>query len=384
MLLLFPAVHATDVVPFINPTDSYSHLQSFIANSNELKIATYTFTSQAIANMLLSLHANITIIADASPVGGFPEISNNIFCQLLENNISVYLYTGPLNYHHAKYIVKSDSVLVSTENLGDDGYPSDGQGNRGWSVIVDDEAISKEFSRIFQEDLKNSKPFICSQTAYNSITTPTTIVYDVYNGQSVRAVFAPDATSDILKLINSAEKSIYVEQFYIYKYWGVGINPFLDAILNKARKGVVVKILLDSTYYNLDKADKNSNINTISYLNEIAGAENLRLEAKLADAVKLDVVKFHIKGVIVDEKTAFVSSINWNRNSATNNREAGVLIEGSAAKYFSNAFLNDWNNGEASDITGLITENPNNALIIFLLVVIVAVIVYRFKRFATV
>jgi phosphatidylserine/phosphatidylglycerophosphate/cardiolipin synthase-like enzyme len=52
----------------------------------------------------------------------------------------------------------------------------------------------------------------------------------------------------------------------------------------------------------------------------------------------------HNKGVIVDNKTVLISSINWNYNSFMNNREAGLIIENeSIAKYYSEVFFYDWN-----------------------------------------
>ena len=53
--------------------------------------------------------------------------------------------------------------------------------------------------------------------------------------------------------------------------------------------------------------------------------------------------KIHNKGVIVDSRKVLISSINWNTNSPTFNREAGVIIESpETGMYYGRAFSDDW------------------------------------------
>jgi phosphatidylserine/phosphatidylglycerophosphate/cardiolipin synthase-like enzyme len=60
----------------------------------------------------------------------------------------------------------------------------------------------------------------------------------------------------------------------------------------------------------------------------------------------------HNKGVIVDNKSVLISSINWNENSFTNNREVGVIItHPSIAQYYCQIFLADWNLSDPFAIT---------------------------------
>ncbi len=56
--------------------------------------------------------------------------------------------------------------------------------------------------------------------------------------------------------------------------------------------------------------------------------------------------KTHTKGVIVDRSWVLISSINWNENSARNNREAGLIIENcDVADFYADVFFYDWWNG---------------------------------------
>ncbi len=143
-------------------------------------------------------------------------------------------------------------------------------------------------------------------------------------------------------MIKGADDSVYVEQLYI-RNWGTHAdpepNPLLEAVINASRRGCEVKILLDSVY-----EGKNGVI--VEYLNDVAADENLNLEAKLIDNAPIGLNKTHNKGVIVDRRQVLISSINWNENSARNNREAGLIIENEdVAEFYTNVFFYDWWNG---------------------------------------
>ncbi|HYS70917.1 MAG TPA: phospholipase D-like domain-containing protein, partial [Thermoplasmata archaeon] len=156
----------------------------------------------------------------------------------------------------------------------------------------------------------------------------------------------PDTTLEdatILGALRSATRTIHAEVFYAYVAWGPFSNPYLDALVAAARRGVQVRLLLDSSSYNVDDTDPNDNDNTVSYLNGIAAAEGLDLQARLVDRGLHGLSIVHNKGFVVDEKTVLVSSVNWNRNSATANREAGLLVtNGDLAAYFDRVFAWDW------------------------------------------
>jgi phosphatidylserine/phosphatidylglycerophosphate/cardiolipin synthase-like enzyme len=73
------------------------------------------------------------------------------------------------------------------------------------------------------------------------------------------------------------------------------------------------------------------------------------LEALQAAGVNLDNVKIqnkvHNKGFVFDHKKVVVSSMNWSGQGVLDNRDAGVIIDNAtAAKYYEEIFLDDWNN----------------------------------------
>ena len=119
------------------------------------------------------------------------------------------------------------------------------------------------------------------------------------------------------------------------------INPFLDEAIRAARRGVRVRVLLDSYYYNTEGPADNDEM--VRFINNLAAEENLPLEARLADLEANNIEKIHNKGVIVDGRSVLVSSINWNDNSPRFNRETGVIIDhDGVGEYFSRVFEDDW------------------------------------------
>jgi phosphatidylserine/phosphatidylglycerophosphate/cardiolipin synthase-like enzyme len=160
-----------------------------------------------------------------------------------------------------------------------------------------------------------------------------------------------------LSLLDSANTSIYIEQFYIYTYWGRRAtgsvhetpNLFLEHTIDATRRDVEVRILLDETWYYIERDDPVSNHNTVLYGNKIARIEDLDPEAKLIDLENLGFEKLHAKGIVVDEKAALISSVNCNENSPKNNREVGVIIIREPTEYFANVFKHDWNGTHAEE-----------------------------------
>jgi len=125
-----------------------------------------------------------------------------------------------------------------------------------------------------------------------------------------------------------------------------------------------VKILLSSIYAFPDNPGLD-NYDTFVYINDYASYHNISdyLEARLIDYDRLGLSKLHNKGMIVDGNKTLISSINWNRNSVTQNREVGVIIESQeVAEYFTEIFLWDWNEPPIASAGKDITVNVNDAI----------------------
>ncbi len=367
ILLLLSPVHAATVTTFVSPDSSFATLKDFLVDANELKIASYTFTSTDIAELL---PAGTVILVDKSPAGGMPQESKAIFCELEKRGVSIYLYSGQLRFMHAKYAVKGSEALITSENFGGDGFPVSGSGNRGWGVVVEDDGIAKELREIFDADVKSSRKFTCDgnytiRTKSADAGYAPVFTQKRFERQNASLIVAPNALPPLLELLNSAKRRVLVEQLYIYRYFDKGKpSPLLGALVSAAMRGVNVSVLLDGSYYNVERSDKNSNYYTNLYLNNISG-----IESKLLLALTL-----HNKGAIADD-AVLVSSINWNENSPTRNREIGVIIKGEAADYFAGAFYYDFTGNK---MTGFVTAK--NAIGIGLVVMIIAVLVWIRKK----
>jgi len=395
LIFAINCVNAAEVTTFVSPDCSFESLEKFISDaSSSLYIATYEFTNPCILDLLNEKNiSDLKVLIESSPVGGMPLEEKKILCNLEKNGKKIYLYKKEgRNYHHAKYMIRDNSsILIASENFGCTGFSKNPTyGNRGFGAIVKDEQLTKDFLRIFFTDLKNAEKFKCDLMNYEISCNPINGNYkpifrpEKFYNQSVYSIFAPDATSEILNLINSSNKSINIELFYIYKYWGskkkgsINETPnlFLERVINKSRKKINVKILLDSYFYNIDKSNPVSNYNTVKYINKIAKEENLSLEAKLINLNKFGFEKLHNKGVIIDNKTVLISSINWNEHSPKNNREACIVITGEAAKYYAKVFSYDWSGKHTKNISNIPFQKT---IIIITVLLLISLILIYFK-----
>ena len=319
-LLFLDVVHGATVIPFSSPENSFDALGFFIDACPGADIASYTITSEKIASAL----SGNRILIEKSPVGGIPD--NYLLCQLGKIN-EVRLYDGPLRYMHAKYAVCGNLSLVSSENLGDRSYPAEGRGSKGWGAIIEDDATAEELSDIFEEDWSNSMPLHeeCEYLEKGKINYDISRL-EIYTNQEVSFVKSP--LRELLSLVDSAESRLLIQQLYIYRHFGQEDNPLLLAVMNATGR-TEVKVMLDSNFYSIDPEDRQSNYHSCKFLENATGCI-------FTDKYSI----IHNKGVVSDDR-ALVSSINWNQNSIENNREVGLIIEGSASEYYARDFLKE-------------------------------------------
>lgn len=352
------------VTAFVAPDCSEAVFSSVISNASaEILLNVYEFSSPSMTDALTRARARgveITVLVEGGPVGGISEEERAALNALNRSRIPVYamVSTGavhaPYRYDHAKYVViDRTTVLVVSENFKYNGFAPEGiSGNRGWGVVVHDPAMAAYFSTVFQEDLRSPSvvPYSGGPGRYEVLSTEThtpSFHPQTFTGAIVRPVLAPDTSSQVTVLIASAEKSIDIEEAYITNETRYTLNPYLSAAIDAARRGVTVRVLLDSWWYNTE--GNNDNDEMVAIINRIAAAEHLPLEGRLADLETSRLGKIHNKGVIVDNRKVLVSSINWNSNSPNFNREAGVIIDHpGVADYFTSVFEDDWNPGVRS------------------------------------
>ncbi len=340
----------------------------------------YTFTNWHIAEHLiaaLQIGVEVKIFLEGNPIQGIgrkeeyiaqiiDQNGGNVRFMMDNKNLDIY---ERYKFNHAKYVIIDRMVtIITSENWGINGTsPNNTYGNRGWGIVIRDNNISEYFTDVFFSDWnvkrRDSFPFVSNDEnngSTSNFTLDTTILTGDYHPSfdpltikekfTIFPVLSPDTSplnSSIIGLIRSAKESVCVEQFYIDKYWKDGkttmANPYLEELIDAARRGCIVKVLLDATWYNTNPYDPIDNDDTASYMNKIAEEENLDMEAKLVNLRSHGFLKVHTKGMIVDRCKTLISSINWNKNSVTENREVGVIVENTdAAKYYLSVFQYDW------------------------------------------
>jgi len=346
-----------DVTCFVSPDCSLDPLLARIRAASTIRANIYLFESSAIEDAIIELLDRggvARILVERDPVGGMSHSELLILKNIIDHGGEVRFTNDPLyNLNHAKYaLFDDDTILITSENWNNDGFPPpETGGNRGWGIVIENGEIFDDLYEVFEYDWQHGLDLYI-QNIYEVPEAASDHGLSWYgNGFdplslsgnfSVQLIIAPDNSlhyETIIGLINSANKSIYIEEAYIRRDWGDHTNPYLDATIDAARRGVEVKILLDSMWYNLDGNADNDDL--CRYVNEISKNEDLNLEARL---VRRDgITKIHNKGVIVDSEKVLISSINWNKHSPTYNREVGVIIQNpEIGAYYSEVFMKDW------------------------------------------
>ena len=351
---------------FVSPDSSFNVIVSEIQNAiRDIYLNMYEFTNVFLCDELIKAlvrNVSVNILLDGSPAGGISLEEKYLTSRIGNYGGKIRFITGnPRNhvfkrysFNHAKYmIIDNDTVVVMSCNFGEFGVPRNPSfGNREWGVVIKNETVAECFLSVFHDDWDISRcdvfsledmnfvipsSFYFFERNYNGLYKPC-FESNVFTGSfTVLPVFSPDNSYDtIYDLVCSANSSVYVEQLYIYKNWSSSdINPFVECLVNKSNNGVDVRVIIN---YNPFYSDTNENCNqTIEYLRE----NNVKVRYVYSNWSIFSNV--HNKGVIVDNRSVLISSINWNENSVTRNREAGVIIyDERVAEYFSDVFLYDW------------------------------------------
>ena len=337
----------TSVRTFVLPDSPEIPVETLRRVDDRLLVAGYTFTSERAADALADAArrgVDVRMLVDDAPVGGLARRQAKLLDSLVARGVEVRVPDGPLaryRFHHAKYAVADDRALVLTENWKPAG--TGGHGSRGWGAVVRDEATADRLAAVFRADAEWRAAVPWSEFRRGESFEPTNATDDSYPDEipaanvtveSAGLLVAPDhAESSLVSLLDSATDSIRVQQVEI----GGRRQPFLRASLRAARRGVDVRILLSSPWY-----AEEANRELVEWLNRRADSENLSLQARLANP-RGRYEKIHAKGVVVDGDAAVVGSMNWNNNSARNNREVGLVLRGEqAGAYYADAFDADW------------------------------------------
>lgn len=150
-----------------------------------------------------------------------------------------------------------------------------------------------------------------------------------------------------LEMINSAQKTLDIEQFYISNEKGEPLDTILNAIVAAAKRGVTVRIIIDAGMYktypeSADEFDKFDNI------------EVREIDVKsLAGGIQ------HAKYFIVDSKEVFLGSQNFDWRALNHIHELGVRIKSDIYIPFQNIFELDWRYAGSKDNVKWISDTTS-------------------------
>ncbi len=375
--------YAQEICAFVSPDCSFEVIAGEFSNaSSYILVNTYEFESLTLKDLLknaIMRGVDVKILMERRPIGGMSDKAIAIIRELRDAGADIRLLNLHNAVNHAKYVViDGESVIVMSENLKDSGFPEERTyGNRGFGAVLRSEKLAEHFKTLFYADFNSDYAVSAEDARYYAYCENEKYEYEyeyeksaykrsmrsggsayepvfrkicVEHNISVKALIAPDNMLDaILSAFEDAEHRIYVALLSSEKIWddrnscsfactSGDINPLLNALINAARRGCDVKVLLDSNYLKGD----NDNDDVAEWLNALAKKENISLKAEIADLNALKLFKIHCKCAVIDDKV-LISSMNW-KSGATCNREAGVIVENRRiADYYADVFMHDWN-----------------------------------------
>ncbi|MDJ1430675.1 phospholipase D-like domain-containing protein [Halostagnicola sp. A-GB9-2] len=341
---------ADEATAFVLPDSPDIPLETIRDAENRLVVAGYTFTSETIAAELVKASergVDVDVLLESGPVGGTPEPTESILESLEDGDVNVRATGGEgarYQFHHPKYAIADDTVLVTSENWKPSGLGGDS--SRGWGITVEDRELATALETVFIADFegwdtksgashRENTTFVDDETDERGQTEFTSEHRaEAVDVDGVELLLAPDnAQERVRELLAEAEDEILVKQASI---GGSGVS-LVEETVDAARRGVEVRILLDSSWYVED-----DNAELKASLERTAADEELPLEVSLVEPGDR-FEKIHAKGVIIDDETTLVGSLNWNDNSLENNREVVLAVHGEEpAAYYRAVFDDDW------------------------------------------
>jgi phosphatidylserine/phosphatidylglycerophosphate/cardiolipin synthase-like enzyme len=386
-----PARHAgvAEVIATSAPDNNFKGLITrFDQAKREILVSIYHFTSGEIADALVRAVGRglvVRVYAEGSPVGGLPKNSLRMFRRLIRAGVSITILRGDkknkvlkrFRYDHSKYaIIDREWAVIGSENYGYTGHPVDNRyGNRGWEIQIKHPGFVADLLAVWNWDTSRSNPDV--EVGDERLRVPViaekpalaapksrrrrskrlgeylqpVLPAKVKESMHLQLVLSPDNSlaeeGSVIGMIKGAQKELLVLQNSMPTRWGRGrkkvTSPLVEAVVAAARRGVVTRVLLDATFYQLDPLKPDGNDDTVRYLNALAASEDLDLQARVIDLETLGLSKIHAKGVMVDQHKTFVGSQNWSENSFRGNREVGVVVESKAVTdYYRRLFWRDW------------------------------------------
>ena len=330
---------------FVLPDSAAPFRRAIGGATDRVLLAGYTFSDPEITDTLLAAHrrgVDVAVLLEGGPVGGITAAQVEQVDRLEQAGIPVSLMgteRARYDFHHAKYAVVDDHLVVASENWKPGG--TGGHGSRGWAVTLRDERLATDLATVFQSDTgwvdsqswADARPADPIEAPPDNTTFPERFAPETFDADRATLFVAPDnAAAEMRALLDGAEESIWVEQVSIQRD-----GLLMDRTIAAARRGVNVRILVSGAWF-----VESENRAFVDSVRRRARAEDLPITVRMVEPrSRFEYV--HTKGVVVDGRSVVVGSLNWNQHALTENREVAVRIDDpAAADYFERTFLADW------------------------------------------
>lgn len=366
-----------EVIAYASPDSTYAVTRRLMdAARKSIRIGIYDFTADYMKEILLNAMqrgVKVTLMLDI----------DNKAEQALVDELAKFggeMVPAPscASQHNAKFfrsahekfvVIDDEWVLVQSGNYSKASIPfneKDGgdpdnfrKGNRDMGVAIRSKELAAFFTKVLRKDINlelgagDTEALEAARArSFKDIqlveAVPKLIPSRLFPskrlkptaGLKVTPILTPDNYMDeIPPFLAAAKQSILIEQQYI-KSFDEAIDALLSSIGVAMGKnpGLDVRIILGKIFdgdKGIDKETKN--------LANIRKKFGLKLGANIRYINTQRFTHCHNKLIVVDRKTALVSSQNWSNAAVLENREAGLLLPfPQVARYFADIFDSDW------------------------------------------
>lgn len=372
-----PITTTATITVAVAPEGLYAPWSAHIAAARHtIDLSLYTFEHPQLAQQLADAAARgvaVRVLLEGGPPGGIDDLQRWCVRLMAQAGVDVRYHamqdgaprglTPRYRYSHAKYgIIDGRVALVGTENVGWDAMPVGDAyvgGRRGAYLFVDAPEVTAVLAHLFAQDWAPDRfldllPYTPEHPQAGDpppdFVLPTPSIYPVEHTSPFAApltvtgparfvvVSAPENSlrpdAGLAALLTRAQTgdTIHLVQLYEHKYWGDGDsnpiadpNPRLEAMIDAARRGATVRVLLDS-FFDEPEALR-ANRATVDYLNLIAQTEGLDMIAATGNPTGGGI---HMKLVLVQiggETWTALGSLNGGEVSHKINREVVLLVD---------------------------------------------------------
>ncbi|MEW6042596.1 MAG: phospholipase D-like domain-containing protein [Elusimicrobiota bacterium] len=256
---------------------------------------------------------------------------------------------------HAKFFIVDDKeVFVGSQNFD-------------WRALkhihelgvrIKSERAAKTFKTIFEHDWKVSAADdtktaeeIFHKMDFNPVTkkSPEKAMFNgspisyylAFSPQKLKPPKFNSEIDEILGLIEKAKKTILIQvmTYSILDYDNTRWNELNDALEQAAKRGVNIKMVL---------ADWTMGKKTDKDIKNLSKIPNIKIKISSIPEYTGGFIPFsrveHCKYMVVDDKTALISTSNWSKSYFYSSRDAAVIMKGkTAADAVKDVFQKAWN-----------------------------------------